>query len=71
MHLLTIVLDINSNWPTLRVFLANYQNWSGLDSTKLIATLSNVNIAQNTSITSDNLTMSINHTNASTAIRWV
>ncbi len=52
-------------------FLANYQNWSRLDSTKMIETLLNVDIAQNTSISSGNLTMSINHTNASTAISWV
>ena len=52
-------------------FLANYQSWSGSDSTKMIETLSNVDIAQNTSISSGNLTMSINRTNASTAISWV
>lgn len=51
-------------------FLANYQSWSGSDSTKMIETLSNVDIAQNTSISSGNLTMSINRTNASTAISW-
>jgi len=37
----------------------------------MIETLSNVDIAQNTSISSGNLTMSINRTNASTAISWV
>ena len=52
-------------------FLANYQSWSGFDSTKMIETLSNVEIAQNTSISSENLKMSINHTNASTVVHWV
>ena len=52
-------------------FLANYQGWSGSDSTKMIETLSNVDIAQNASISSGNLTMSINRTDASTAIHWV
>ena len=52
-------------------FLANYQSWSGSDSTKMIETLSNIDIAQNTSLTSGNLTMSINRTDASTAISWV
>lgn len=52
-------------------FLANYQSWSGSDSTKMIETSSNVDIAQNTSISSGNLTMSINRTDASTAISWV
>jgi len=52
-------------------FLANYQSWSGSDSTKMIETISNVDIAQNTSISSVNLNMSINRTDASTAISWV
>ena len=55
----------------ITTFLANYQSWSGSDSTKMMETLSNVDITQNTSLTSGNLTMSINHTNASTAISWV
>jgi hypothetical protein len=42
----------------------------GLDSTKMMATLSNVDLTQNTSISSGNLTMSINHTDVSTTIRW-
>jgi hypothetical protein len=52
-------------------FLANYQSWSGSDSTKMIEMLSNVDLAQNTSISSGNLNMSINRTDASTAISWV
>jgi hypothetical protein len=52
-------------------FLANYQRWSGSDSTKKIETLKNFDIAQNTSISSGNLTMSIDRTDASTAISWV
>jgi hypothetical protein len=52
-------------------FLATYQSWSGSDSTKIIETLSNVDVAQNASISSGNLTMSINRTDASTAISWV
>ena len=52
-------------------FLATYQSWSGSDSTKMMETFSNVDITQNTSISSGNLTMSINRTDASTAISWV
>ncbi len=55
----------------ITTFLANYQSWSGSDSTKMIETLSNVDIAQNTRISSGNLMMSINRTDASTAISWV
>ena len=52
-------------------FLANYQSWSGSDSTNMIEMLSNVGITQNTSISSGNLTMSIDHTDTSTTINWV
>ena len=52
-------------------FLTNYQIWSGLDSTEMIETLTNVDITQNIKVSSVNLTMSINHTDASTAISWV
>lgn len=52
-------------------FLINYQSWSGLDSTKMIEKLSKVDISQNTSINSVNLSMSIKHTDASTAINWI
>ena len=52
-------------------FLATYQSWSGSNSTKMIETLSNVDVAQNTSISSGNLMMAINRTDASTAISWV
>ena len=55
----------------ITTFLATYQSWSGSDSTKMIETLSNIDIAQNTSLSSGNLTMSINRTDASTAISWV
>ncbi len=55
----------------ITTFLATYQSWSGSDSTKMIETLSNVDIAQNASISSGNLTMSINRTDAFTAISWV
>lgn len=52
-------------------YLANYQSWSGLDSTKMIETLSNVDLTRNTSISSGNLTMTINRMDDSTKIRWV
>ena len=52
-------------------FLTNYQSWSGADSAKMIETLSNVDIAQNTTTSSGNLTMAINRTDTSTAISWV
>ena len=52
-------------------YLANYQSWSGLDSTKMIETLSNVDLAQNSSISSSNLTMSMNRMDDYTKIRWV
>ena len=52
-------------------YLVNYHSWSGLDSTKMIETLSNVDLAQNSSISSGNLTMTINRMGDSTKIRWV
>jgi hypothetical protein len=52
-------------------YLTNYQSWSGLDSTKMIETLSNVDLAQNSSISLGNLTMSMNRMDDSTKIRWV
>jgi hypothetical protein len=52
-------------------YLANYQSWSGLDSTKMIETLSNVDLTQNSSISLGNLTMSMNRMDDSTKIRWV
>jgi hypothetical protein len=52
-------------------YLANYQSWSGLDSTKMIETLSNVDLTRNTSISSSNLTLTINRMDDTTKIRWV
>jgi hypothetical protein len=52
-------------------YLTNYQSWSGLDSTKMIETLSNVDLTRNTSISSGNLTLTINRMDDSTKIRWV
>jgi hypothetical protein len=52
-------------------YLVNYQSWSGLDSTKMIETLSNVDLTHNTSISSGNLTMTINRMDDITKIRWV
>ncbi len=55
-------------------FLSNYQDWSGLDSTEMAMMLSNVDITQNTSETSGNLTMTIHHTDDSyntTELLWM
>jgi hypothetical protein len=55
-------------------FLVNYQIWSGLDSTQMAMMLSNVDITQNTSKTSGNLTMTIHHTDDSydtTELLWM
>lgn len=51
-------------------FLAKYQNWSELDSTKMIEMLSNVNQAQNTSISSGGLTMTITCIDSTTKLSW-
>ena len=53
------------------IFLTRYQNYSGLDSTKMINLLSNVDSTQNASITLGNITITINHMDDSTKIRWV
>jgi hypothetical protein len=55
-------------------FLTNYQEWSRLDSTQMAMMLSNVDIMQNTSKTSGNLTMTIHHTDDSydtTELLWM
>lgn len=51
-------------------FLAKYQSWSELDSTEMIEMLSNVNIAQNTTLSSSNLTMSITRIDSTTKLSW-
>lgn len=57
------------------IFLTRYQEYSGLDSTEMISMFTNVDLAQNASITLGSLTMTINRTDASpfanTEIRWV
>ena len=53
------------------IFLTRYHNYSGLDSTEMINMLANIDFTQNASITSGNLTMTINRTDASTAFNWV
>jgi hypothetical protein len=60
-----IVTPINHDNVTN--FLAKYQNWSGLDSTKMIEMLSHINLAENASISSNDISMTI-HTSASTDI---
>jgi hypothetical protein len=52
-------------------FLAKYQNWSGLDSTEMIGILSNVDIAQNTTLSSGNLTMTITRIDSTTKLSWM
>ena len=52
-------------------FLAKYQTWSELDSTQMIEMLSNVNLAQNTSISLDNLTMTITSTDSTIKLSWM
>jgi hypothetical protein len=55
-------------------FLVNYQDWSGLDSAEMAVMLSNVDIRQNTSRTSGNLTMTIQYTDDSydtTELLWM
>jgi len=52
-------------------FLAKYQSWSGLDSIKMIEMLSNVNLNQNNSISSSNLTMTITSIDATTKLSWM
>lgn len=57
----------------LTSFLAKYQSWSGLDSTKMNEMLSNINIAENTIISYNDMTMNIEHTSASydrTELSW-
>jgi len=49
-------------------FLAKYQTWSELDSTQMIEMLSNVNLAQDTSTSSDNLTMTITSIDSTTKL---
>ena len=54
-------------------FLLNYQNWSGLDSTKMVEMLSNIDLAQDVNISSGDLTMTIQNTDVSNnlmEIRW-
>ncbi len=54
-------------------FLLNYQNWSGLDSTKMMEMLSNIDVTQNINISSGDLTMTIQNTDVSNnlmEIRW-
>ena len=56
------------------IFLTRYQNYSGLDSTAMVDMLSNVDLTQDTGVTSGNLTMTIQHTGASgdtTEFRWI
>ena len=59
-------------------FLQEYQAYSALDSTKMIDMLSNVNSVKNTTITSDNLKLTVTHIDAtgtffgdSIDFRWV
>ena len=61
-----------------RGFLQTYQSYSALDSTKLIDILSNVDSIKNTTITSDNLKLTLTRIDAtgtffgdSVAFRWV
>jgi hypothetical protein len=51
-------------------FLAKYQSWSELDSTEMVEMLSNVDIAQNTTLSSSNLTMSITRIDSTAKISW-
>ncbi len=54
-------------------FLLSYQNWSGLDSTKMVEMLSNIDVAQDINISSGDLTMTIQNTDVSNnlmEIRW-
>lgn len=59
-------------------FLQKYQSYSAMDSTKMIDMLANVNPAKNTTITSDNLKLTVTHIDAtgtffgdSIDFRWV
>jgi len=52
-------------------FLAKYQGWSGLDSAKMIEALSNVDLSQNDSVSSGNITMNINKIDSSTKLSWI
>ena len=52
-------------------FLTKYQSWSGLDSTEMIGMLSNVDIAQNTTLSSGNLTMTITRIDSTTKLSWM
>jgi hypothetical protein len=51
-------------------FLAKYQSWSGLDSAKMIKTLSDVDLSQNSSISLSDITMNISRIDQSTKISW-
>ena len=52
-------------------FLAKYQSWSGLDSTKMIEMLSNLNITENKSISSNNILMTVQHpSDDKTELSW-
>ena len=60
------------NHDNVTNFLAKYQNWSGLDSTKMIEMLSDISLAENNSISSNDISMTI-HTSASndiTELSW-
>jgi hypothetical protein len=51
-------------------FLAKYQSWSELDSTEMIEMLSNVDITQNSTSSSNNLTMNITRIDLTTKLSW-
>ena len=56
------------------IFLTRYQNYSGLDSTAMVDMVSDIDLAQDISVTSGNLTMTIQHTGAAgdtTEFRWI
>jgi hypothetical protein len=57
----------------IKNFLLNYQNWSGLDSTKMVEMLSNIDVAQDINVSLGDLTMAIQNTDVSNnlmEIRW-
>ena len=51
-------------------FLDKYQSWSGLDSAKMIETLSDANLSQNSSVSLSDITMNISRIDKSTKLSW-
>ncbi len=58
----------------ITIFLTRYQEYSGLDSKAMVDMVKDVDLTQDTSIISGNLTMTIQHTGAygdTTEFRWI